>query len=305
MGQSKVPEFLVEKLKKQYGEDVAGRILDGYEKKRPVTLRVNTLKATPEAVKGRLDEEKVSYQEAAWYPHALLIQGCRENVLKQLDIYEKGQIYLQGFSSMVPPLVLSPAAGESVLDMAAAPGGKTTQMAAMSGNLASITACEKNKIRGERLQYNIDRQGALRVCVMVADARKLDDFFSFDKILLDAPCSGSGTLTLDGNAKGQFTGGLLRRCTGWQEELLRKALRLLKPGHEMVYSTCSVLADENEQILKRVLSKAKAEVVPIDPGRYPGLPLLPVTIPGTLCICPDELYEGFFVAKIRKTGNTP
>ena len=95
---------------------------------------------------------------------------------------------------MIPPLVLAPRQGETVLDMAAAPGGKTTQMAALSGNAALITACEKNRIRAERMQFNLQRQGATRVSVMVEDARRLDDLFSFDRILLDAPCSGSGTI---------------------------------------------------------------------------------------------------------------
>ena len=96
---------------------------------------------------------------------------------------------------MIPPIVLDPSPGESILDMAAAPGGKTTQMAALSGGLADITACEKNKIRAQRLLYNLKKQGAGRVTVLETDARRLDSRFFFDKILLDAPCSGSGTVT--------------------------------------------------------------------------------------------------------------
>ena len=97
---------------------------------------------------------------------------------------------------MIPPIVLSPKEDENILDMAAAPGGKTTQIASISENKAMITACEKNKIRAERLKYNLQKQGVTCANVMIEDARKLSDFFSFDKILLDAPCSGSGTTNI-------------------------------------------------------------------------------------------------------------
>ena len=202
---------------------------------------------------------------------------------------------------MLPPLVLAPKAGESILDMAAAPGGKTTQMAAISGNMASITACEKNKIRAERLQYNLERQGASRVCVMVSDARRLDDFFSFDKVLLDAPCTGSGTLDMcRREAKDCMTRDSLSRSARLQEELLVKALKLLKPGHEMVYSTCSILMEENEQVVERALKKVKAQIEPVGRDGYQGIPMLPVKLEGTMCVCPDRWYEGFFVAKLKK-----
>ena len=81
-----------------------------------------------------------------------------------------------------------------------------------------------------------------------------------------------------------------------------KALRLLRPGHEMIYSTCSILAQENEALLRRVLPGAQGEIVPIDPAAFPGVPLLPVALPGTLCVMPDACYEGFFAARIRKKG---
>ena len=196
---------------------------------------------------------------------------------------------------MIPPIILEAKAEENILDMAAAPGGKTTEIAALSKNEAMITACEKNKIRAEKLKYNLEKQGANRVNVMLEDARKLDEFFSFDKILLDSPCSGSGTSNIfDKN----FTKELIERITKTQEQLLTKALKLLKPGKEMVYSTCSILKQENEDILTKVLNKTKAEIVPI--SKINNIETLPTSIQGTMCICPNKLYEGFFIAKIRK-----
>lgn len=123
-------------------------------------------------------------------------------------------------------------------------------MAALSGNKAYITACERNKIRGEKLKYNLEKQGASMVNVMLEDAGNLSDFFSFDKILLDAPCSGSGT---DNVFKSNFTLDLVQKSKKTQERLLRKALKILKPGGEMVYSTCSILVKENEEVIEKVL----------------------------------------------------
>ena len=196
---------------------------------------------------------------------------------------------------MLPPIILEPKEGENILDMAAAPGGKTTQIAAITQNKAFITACEKNKIRADRLKYNLQKQGVGCVNVMLEDARKLSDFFSFDKILLDAPCSGSGTMSVFDNS---FSKELIDRSSKTQEELLRKALKILKPGGEMIYSTCSILAQENEEVLKKVVQKFDAEIVPIEP--IDEIPALPTSIDGLMCISPTYLYEGFFVAKIKK-----
>lgn len=175
-------------------------------------------------------------------------------------------------------------------------------MAAISQNKAMITACEKNRIRADRLKYNIERQGARGINVMMEDSRKLNDFFVFDKILLDAPCSGSGTLSISKIQENTFTEELVRRSIKTQEELLKKALKILKAGNEMVYSTCSILKDENENLLNKVLQKANAKIVPIDKEIFKGITMLPVTIEGTICVEPNELYEGFFVAKIRKNN---
>ena len=159
----------------------------------------------------------------------------------------------------------------------------------------------KNKIRAERLKYNIDKQGASCVFIMQKDARFIDDFFSFDQILLDAPCSGSGTLDFnDNNIEKYFSKQLIDRSSSVQKTLLSKAIKLLKPGHEMVYSTCSILSCENEDIVAHSIKNENVEIVPIHFEGMEELPLLPTKIHGTLCVCPTDLYEGFFVAKIRK-----
>ena len=297
----KIPQFLYNKLINQYGNEITKEIINGYSKKRFVTLRVNTIKSTVENVTNILKENNITYNEVKWSKEALIIENANENDIRKLKIYENGEIYLQSLSSMIPPIILDAKAGENVLDMTAAPGGKTTQIAALSSNEALITACEKNKIRLEKLKYNIEKQGAKRINVMNIDARNLDEFFSFDKILLDAPCSGSGTIYLNDEKMGnKFTEDLIKRSIKFQEELINKALKVLKIGEEMVYSTCSILQEENEQIIQKILNKGNAQIILIDKENLKGIPFLPTKIEGAICVKPTDLYEGFFVAKIKK-----
>lgn len=296
-----IPELLQELLLHQYGQEITQRIMAGYAVQRPVSLRVNPLRTTRQQVEEQLKGAGIAWENVPWYEDAMILPNVREEAVQALPVYETGGVYLQNLSAMIPPLVLSPQADETILDMAAAPGGKTTQMAALSANRALITACEKNAIRAQRMQYNLEKQGASHVGVMMEDARRLDDLFSFDKILLDAPCSGSGTVALlEGAPQRRMDKNWLQKTAATQAAMLQKALRLLKPGHQMVYSTCSVLQMENEDVLNRCLPKANAEIVPIRHELLSHVPQLPVTVPGTLCVCPDAHHEGFFVAKIRK-----
>ena len=270
-----IPGFLEEMLKKQYGEEAFAKILAGYQARRPVTLRVNPLKADRNTVEQALTGAGIAFKNVSWYEDAMIIEGAREPEIQELPIYKEGGIYLQSLSSMLPVSYTHLRAHE--------------------------TACEKNKARSEKLKYNLEKQGASGTYVMVEDARKLDDFFSFDRILLDAPCSGSGTVEVrDGVCRTKISKELVERSARTQEELLKKALKLLKSGHEMVYSTCSILKEENEGLLKRVLKSSGGELVPIGEEWTKELPLLPNAMPGTLLVGPNELFEGFFVAKIRK-----
>lgn len=264
-------------------------------------MRVNTLKSNVNEIIDILNVNDISYDRVKWYKDALIINNISEDGIRKLSIYEEGKIYMQSLSSMIPALVMEPQKDENILDMAAAPGGKTTQMAALSNNLALITACEKNKIRAERLKYNLEKQGANKVNVLAQDARSLSEYFSFDKILLDAPCSGSGTINLENkNIEQVFTKDLVNRSIKLQFDLLKKAISTLKSGHELVYSTCSILNDENENNLLKVLKMGNVEIVPIDEKFFEDVPMLPSRISGTLCVLPDDLYEGFFVARLRK-----
>ena len=301
MEKLKLPQFLIEELNKQYGEEIYNNILKRYMEPRIVSLRVNTLKSTVDKVCEELSKNNIEFEKVSWSDTALVITNATEQELQKLSIYENGEIYLQSLSSMLPPIVMEPKENTDILDMTAAPGGKTTQIAALTNNNANITACEMNNIRIEKLKYNILKQGATSVAILQADSRTLSDYFAFDQILLDAPCSGSGTIRENeiGTYR-NFSEKLVEKSTKSQLILLKKALKILKPGHEMIYSTCSILAKENEDILNKALKGGNAEILTIKLKGIEEIPLLPTKILGTLCVCPNKYYDGFFIAKIRK-----
>ena len=291
-----IPEFLIEQLNKQYGKELTKEILEGYKEKRNTTLRINTSKTDKETITKILDKENIKYENVSWYEDALILE--EEKNIRELDIYKNGEIYMQSLSSMIPPIVLEPK-DEKILDMAASPGGKTTEIYNLSNKEALITAVEKNPIRADRLKYNINKQGT-SATVLITDATKLDEFFRFDKILLDAPCSGSGTLNIHDNSLKHFNKNLIKNSVETQQKLLEKALQILKQNSTMIYSTCSILYEENESQLEKLLKQTKIEIIPIDENLFKDIPKLPTKIKGTICVLPNNLYEGFFVAKIKK-----
>lgn len=308
-----IPSYLREQVEVAYAPEVAGQVLAGYEaaRERPVTLRANALKATAKDVAAALDAAGIPWERVPWYPDAYVLgAGMAERDVWNLDIYKDGGIYLQSLSSMLPPLVLGPRAAADVLDMCAAPGGKTSQMAALEP-AAHITACEMSAPRAEKLEFNLQKLGARNVQVMRQDARRLDEFFSFDQILVDAPCSGTGTVRAgDPRTAKRITPQLVSKVERSQRALLDRALTVLKPHGTLVYSTCSILPRENEEQVAAALKGKRhrdCKLVPLElpPACSEGalaLPLLQNGLPGTVTVAPTRLFEGFFVAKIEKRG---
>ncbi len=307
-----IPAFLVQQVQAAYGEDIANQIFDGYQQaaQRPTTLRANTLKASADDVAAALDETGIPYEHVPWYKDAFVVDAPSERDVWAMDIYRKGGIYLQSLSSMLPPLALAPREGADILDMCAAPGGKTSQIAALTHGAAHICACELNVPRAEKLRYNMDKQGVTNLQIMRVDARKLDEFFSFDQVLLDAPCTGTGTVRAgDPKAEKRITQQLLSKVTRSQRALLDRGLTVLKRGGTLIYSTCSILPEENELMLASVLKRHRdCELVPLDPQALAAapdnpelaLPCLPNGLEGTITVRPTRLFEGFFIAAIKK-----
>ena len=286
-----VTKYLEEKLKNEY-RDKYEQIILGYSLNRKTTFRVNKLKSNSEEIRKVLDENNILYSNVSWFSDAFILESDFD--IRTLSIYEEGKIYIQSLSSMLPVLILNPQENESILDMASAPGSKTTMIASLTNNKARIVANEKDKIRCERLKYNIEKQGVKNITIINNDALKLDEYFRFDKILLDAPCSGSGTIN-EQNIK-YFSEKLVNNSRMLQVALLKKAINLVKVGGEIVYSTCSILKEENENVLMEILkdNRVVLETIGLD------VPKLNTNIDGTICVCPNEYYEGFFVSKLKR-----
>lgn len=282
---------LKEMLAEAYGAR-AEDIFRGFSVRRKTTFRANTLKTTHGRVRDELVAAGISFEEKNG---AFAAEADDYRRICALGIYGRGEIYMQNLSSMLPPYALGAEAGDNVLDMCAAPGGKTSQISALSGGRAFITACEKDRFRAERMKHNFALLGVKRTNVLVSDALSLDPAMKFDRVLLDAPCTGSGTVTP--SSPGKFSEKLLSSCVKLQRRLIIRALELLKNGGTLVYSTCSLLPAENDGVASLVLGSAD----PVPAGGIPeGASLLPSSVPGALLIAPDEYYEGFFVAKFVK-----
>ena len=266
-------------------------ILDGLVPKK-TTFRVNNLKSDVEEIEAILNSNNIKYNKVDFFQDAFILEDDID--IRELDIYKEGKIYVQSLSSMLPPLYFDYKEKDSIIDMAAAPGGKTSEIASITNDTVLITAVEKNKLRGEKLIYNLDKQGLKHYSIIFEDATKLNEFMKFNKVLLDAPCSGSGTITKD--QLESVTEELVTRSSNIQKELLNKAINLVNVGDEIIYSTCSIFKVENEEVINKFIQEGRVEVVPITTT----IDTLPSTIDGVLTIKPSELYEGFFVSKLKK-----
>lgn len=266
-------------------------ILSGLVKKK-TTFRVNNLKSNKEEIESILNSNNIKYSKVDFYDDAFILET--DINLRELDIYKEGKIYVQSLSSMLPPLYFDYKQNDSIIDMAAAPGGKTSEIASITNDTVLITAVEKNKLRGEKLIYNLDKQGLKRYSIIFEDATKLNEFMKFNKVLLDAPCSGSGTIIKE--QLNSIPEDLVNRSSNIQKELLDKAINLVNVGDEIIYSTCSIFKVENEEVINKYIQEGRVEVIPINTS----IETLPSTIEGVLTIKPTELYEGFFISKLKK-----
>lgn len=303
----KLPSDFVDELYEQYTPITVDKILTGMLGERNTTLRVNTIKYNIQELMKYLREKNIKFERVSWYNDALIIKNANEKEIQKLDIYEKGYIYLQSLSSMIPPLVLNPKPGEKVLDLTAAPGSKTTQMAAMMKNDGYILANELDKIRCDRLIYNVEKQGANIVEVINNRGEKVGEEYQeqFDKVLLDAPCSGEGRFL--GNNVGTYRNWskrTVRELAKLQKKLFKSAYTALKPNGMMVYSTCTLNKDENENVLQWAIENFNVKLLDINidfkekmQGFNDGLD---GSINKAIRILPSKNMEGFFVAKLKK-----
>ena len=303
----RLPKKFIEELYNNYTPLIVDKILAGLSGDRNLTIRVNTLKYTVQECMRYFKQINIKFERVLWYNDALIIKNINEKQIQKLDIYEDGRIYLQSLSSMIPPIVLNPQKGEKVLDMTAAPGSKTTQIAALMENDGYILANEIDKIRCERLKFNIQKQGASIVEVINQRGEKLGNKYleNFDKVLLDAPCSGEGRF-LANSAKTyrDWSERTVNELSKLQRKLLKSAYDCLKINGIMVYSTCTLNLEENEKILDWAIKNLNIRIMDVNIQLKDRLPIssegFDKQIQKALKILPSKTQEGFFVAKLEK-----
>ena len=307
-----LPELFLSRLKKIIPSQKLDSAANTFSDQKPTTFRVNSLKTNRNSVKEELERQKFRLESVSWYSDAFVLREGRLKDLEKTEIYQKGEIYVQNLSSMIPPLVLDPKPGEMVLDLTAAPGSKTTQMANLMKGEGKILANESDKIRFEKLKSNLVLQGVGNAEAILSYGESIGRKFpeTFDKVLLDAPCSAEGRF--DARTPSTYRYWNLKVVGGnskLQKKLLASAIAALKPGGSLVYSTCTFAPEENEEVVNDALLKftnLELETVSLKiPTQMAGLSTwegqkFSPELRKAVRILPTETMEGFFLARMRR-----
>jgi 16S rRNA (cytosine1407-C5)-methyltransferase len=288
-----------------------------FHRPRGTAFRVNRLLGEADPLLAELRAAGLHPEPIPWLPEACTVPPSERRALTECIACNEGRLYIQNPSSLVPPLVLEPRPGDRILDLCAAPGGKTLHLAALTGEPEGIAAVEAVRARFFRLKRNLASGGAAAVRTYLRDGtgvwRHCPE--EFDRVLLDAPCS----------AEGLFDAAVPETYAGWSERRIREvsrrqarllysAVQSLKPGGVLVYSTCTLAPEENElvvdQLLHRFPDRLRIEPLPLPiPGVQPGLcsweghPVDP-SLSQAGRILPDGRFEAFFVCRLRKVTST-
>jgi 16S rRNA (cytosine1407-C5)-methyltransferase len=312
-----LPAEFVERLRRIVPAAQWPSVWQSFQQERPPVLRVNTLRTTPEAMVAALEEEGINATPVSGKPDALTLPLVQRAEALASIPYRDGLLYSQNLASQMAPLALDPQPGEEVLDMCAAPGGKTLQLACLMRGKGRLAAVEKVKARYFKLKANLAQQQVDLVHTYLADGaglwRKVPE--RFDRTLLDAPCS----------SEARFRAGQPETFAHWrrkkvtemarkQKALLFSAIDVLKPGGVLLYSTCSFAPEENEATVDKALQRF-GDAIQVEPIELPLPDSLLNCQPGlsewegkafdpqlaqALRILPNEHMEGFFLCRLRK-----
>lgn len=315
MPEFSLPDTFVSRLQQILNKDDYQQVLHTFYTDRAVTFRINTLKADVQPV---LQELAITAQPLQWCRQAFWVDAPMREHITLSPAFAEGRLYIQNAASLLAPLFLQPSPGEEVLDLAAAPGGKTLMMAQMMNNQGRIAAVEVVKGRFFKLKNNLNTFGASVVVPYLKDGRvvgwKLPG--RFDRVLLDAPCSSESRFVANKpESFAHWNERKVKEVQRKQKKLICSALAALKPGGLLVYSTCSYSVEENEMVVQHALKKFKDQIVIEDaplrlPNFRPGLlqwkkrefdPSMSLAVR----VLPDCLMHGFFVCRIRKLTTTP
>jgi NOL1/NOP2/sun family putative RNA methylase len=298
-----MPKLLEEKIKLLFPDNFEGvcSLKPGDAKK---SIRVNTIKISKKELIERLN---FKVEDVPWCDEGLFVE---DNELANRVEYFLGYYYIQESASMIPPVVLDPKEDEIVLDIAASPGSKTTQMAAQMKNTGLIIANDVNIKRLAALRFNLQKCGVINTIVTNLDGRWVHNLkVEFDKILVDAPCSASGTFITNPNVFNSWNQGKVNLLSRLQKQLLEAASKCLKDGGEIVYSTCSLDPEENEEVIDYAVKnlglkteRIKVKGVEVD-GALKSYKKCEYdeSVKHAVRVNPfKNKTEGFFVCKLRK-----
>jgi 16S rRNA (cytosine967-C5)-methyltransferase len=292
-----VPAWLARRWWRELGPQTARALLRAINEPAESALRVNTLVASPQEVRAQLP---VAVEGAPGQPEGLIVQEAFD--AHGSEAWRRGAIMPQSRGSMLIAPILAPAPGERVLDLCAAPGAKTTHLAALMGDRGSVTAVERHPGRAQALERTCARMQAGCVTVTVADAVELRDERGYDRVLVDAPCSGLGTLQSRPDVRWRASEDSIAELARIQARILDAAAAATRPGGVLVYSVCTISRREGPEQLERFLGEhrefvaedlAEAHQHWADAAVGPYLQLL----------CHREHTDGFFVARCRRAGS--
>jgi len=260
------PEWLVNKLISIYGESTAQNILLYYNKRPAVTLRNNILKGSRDELIRELNNEGIIAYKDERVPCGVRISSSQAGgeSLQNSSAFKNGKFYIQNSASMLAAYILNPVSGDRVLDLCCGVGGKSTHMAEQMRNKGKILACDIFEHKLNLLRNNAERLGINIIETIKLDILTVDKKFhpgSFNKILLDAPCSGLGVLNRRADLRWMQTPEKIREIISLQKQMLDKAAALLEPGGTLLYSTCTINPEENEQVVQEFLAKNRGFVL--------------------------------------------
>ncbi|MBF0386410.1 MAG: RsmB/NOP family class I SAM-dependent RNA methyltransferase [Candidatus Omnitrophica bacterium] len=307
-----LPALFVERLKHIIPVSQYESVLATFAGARAFAFRVNTLKMNSADTSRILETLGVSASFHPALPDVFIVPAVARDQIRELEYFSDGRWYWQAPSSLLPALVLAPGAGESVLDLCAAPGSKTTQMAALVGPQGAITAVEVIKGRFFKLKSVCALTGVTNVKCLLTDGRRFrppPELFA--KVLVDAPCSSEGRFDINNKKSfGFWSPHKIKEMAHKQKGLLLNAGRCVKDGGVLVYSTCTFAPEENETVVDWFLKKTKGEFI-LEAFDLPGVPRYPALqsyerreYAADLSACwrvlPDGVFSGFFMARLRK-----
>ena len=311
----RVSEKILTYLNSLYGEEGKNFFIDFINSEPSSYIRINSLKTDKQTIKKILSNYGITAKDLPLV-NALKIESGIEILSKTIE-HVIGLFYIQSLSSMLPPLILAPSGEDKVLDLCAAPGSKTTGLAEMMNNEGTLIANEIQLSRLKALVYNIDRMNILNAGVLHYKGELLSKIYDnyFDKILVDAPCSGLGIIQKKDEVSSWWSEDKILSLSELQLKLLIAAIKMTKPGGEIVYSTCTLTLEENELVIDKILKKYPVELADVNPPvkAHQGFIEYPNetgkkfnnTLYKTKRILPWEVdSEGFFITKLIKTERT-